>query len=260
MLNPVRNIKAQGSECKISNGVKNFLNHFLNIIYPKTCLICHNSLENNAIDNLLCLNCWLKIKRNKPPLCTICGRQIREKQIYKKVCQTCLRQNFSFDRAFSPCIYEGLIRQLIHKLKYQRKNYLSSFLARLLIEFICQHQIPLGLFDLVIPIPLHKIRLREREFNQVEPLASRVAEEFSLRFCSTNLWRKRHRVAQMELKGDKRWENIKSCFDLRNPAQVRGKNILLVDDVLTTGATCSEAASVLKSAGAISVFVLTLAN
>ena len=76
----------------------------------------------------------------------------------------------------------------------------------------------------------------------------------------SNLWRKEYRKPQVELKEEKRRENIKGCFGLRNPAEVRGKNIILVDDVLTTGATCSEAASVLKAAGALSVWVLTLAN
>ena len=167
---------------------------------------------------------------------------------------------FSFDHAFSPCIYEGATRELIHKFKYQNKDYLSSLLARLLIEFIYQYQINTGLFDLVIPIPLHRTRLREREFNQAELLACRVAEEFSIPLSCSNLWRKHHRQAQIELENDERWENIKGCFALRNPTEVKDKNIFLVDDVLTTGATCSEAASVLKAAGAASVFVLTLAN
>ena len=209
---------------------------------------------------MLCSNCWLEIKKNKPPFCAICGRQIRGIQISKTVCPDCQRQNFFFDHALSPCVYEGVIRELIHKFKYQNKDHLSSFLAKLLIEFLYQYRISLNLFDLIIPIPLHRVRLREREFNQAELLARHVAEEFSLALSSANLWRKHHRQAQMELKDEERWENIKGCFALRNPAQVKGKNIFLVDDVLTTGATCSEAASVLKAAGAVSVFVLTLAN
>jgi len=260
MLNSVRNIELEGLENKISIRIKGVLNRLLNIIYPKICIVCHNPLEINAIDNLLCLDCWMRIKKNTPPLCTICGRQIRVIQITKSVCPNCQRQSFSFDRAFSPCVYEGIVRELIHKFKYQNKDYLSIPLARLLIEFISQYQINLNLFDMVIPIPLHKLRLREREFNQAELLARRVAEEFSLTLCSSNLWRKYHRQAQMELSDEKRWKNIKGCFSLRNPVEIKGKNIFLVDDVLTTGATCSEAASVLKASGAASVFVLTLAN
>ena len=118
----------------------------------------------------------------------------------------------------------------------------------------------MDIFDLVIPIPQHSTRLREREFNQAELLARRVAKEFSLTPSYSNLWRKHQRKAQMELSTDQRWKEIKGCFTLRNPEEVKGKNILLVDDVLTTGATCSEASVVLKAAGVGKVWVLTLAN
>ena len=260
MLNPVRNTRLPRKESKISNRIKPFLNHLLNVLYPKTCLVCHRPLENKAVKNLLCFNCWQGIKKNTPPLCAICGKQIQGIQVTKRVCSDCQRQSYAFDRAFSPCIYEGVMRELIHKFKYQNRDYLSPVLAGLLIEFIYQYHIALNLFDLLMPIPLHKVRLREREFNQAELLARRVAEEFSINLECSNLWRKYYRQAQMELSLDRRWKNIKGCFALRNPAQVKNKNIVLIDDVLTSGATCSEAASVLKAAGAGSVFVLTLAN
>ena len=237
-----------------------FLNRLVNFFYPKSCLICRNSLENNAIENLLCLNCWQIINKNTAPCCAICGRQIRDKHLIKRVCLACQRQSFYFDRALSPCVYEGVIREVIHKYKYQGKYYLSSVLEKLLIEFIYQQKISMELFDLVIPIPLHKIKLREREFNQSELLARRIAQEFSLSVSADNLWRKHNRLPQIELMPDQRWKNVKDCFALRYPQQVKDKNILLIDDVLTTGATCSEAAALLKNAGAVSVFVLTVAN
>ena len=240
--------------------LKTFLGSLLNIIFPKTCLVCHRPLKDSNISNFLCLDCWRSIKKNAPPLCTICGRQIRGVQVYKSVCPACQRQQFSFDRAFSPCVYEGVARELIHKFKYQNRDYLSQILSKIIIDFIRQYRITLIFFDLVMPIPLHKTRLKEREFNQAELLAHQIAREFSLPVSASNLWRKKYRKPQVELKEEKRRENIKGCFGLRNPAEVKGKNIILVDDVLTTGATCSEAASVLKAAGALSVWVLTLAN
>jgi len=255
MLNPVRNAEAEELR------KRNYLSRLLDIVYPRTCLVCHKPLENGLKDNLPCPSCLKEIKKNKSPLCAICGRQIRGRQISKRLCPACSRRkHFSFDRSFSPCAYEGVIRELIHKFKYQHKDYLSSFLASLLIEFIYQNRISLDSFDLVMPIPLHKIRLREREFNQAELIAQPLAQEFSLAISSNNLWRKHHRQAQMELKDNQRWKNVKGCFAVRNPQEVKGKNILLIDDVLTTGATCSEAASVLKAAGANSIWVLTLAN
>jgi ComF family protein len=240
---------------------KDYLSRIINIIYPKTCLTCRKPLENSRKENLLCSNCLQGIKKNTPPLCTVCGRQIRGIQVPKGLCYACsANKNFSFDRSFAACIYEGEIRELIHRFKYQQQDYLNRFLAGLLIEFVYQNRISLDIFNLVMPIPLHKTRLREREFNQAELIARPLAKEFSLRLSSDNLWRKHNRVAQMELSDKQRWDNVKGCFALRNPQEVRGKNILLIDDVLTTGATSSEAAGVLKTAGAGSVWVLSLAN
>jgi ComF family protein len=240
--------------------LKGAVARFLNIIYPKTCIACSKPLGNNAIDSLLCTDCWQGIERNIPPLCAICGRQIRESQISRSACKRCQRQSFSFDRSFSPCIYEGIIRELIHKFKYQNKEYLSSILAKLLIEFIYQYRITLDNFDLIMPVPLHAVRLREREFNQAELIAREIALKFSLPLSSSNLWRKSNRPAQMELNEEERWKNVRDCFALRNPSEVKEKNIILIDDVITTGATCSEVASVLKKFGSGSVWVLTLAN
>ena len=240
--------------------MNNFLKHLLNIIYPRICMICRTRLGKNAIDNLICPHCWAKIKKNTHPVCAICGRKLTKKHIHKKVCPDCQRQHFFFDRAFSPCVYEGIIRQLIHKFKYQNKDYLSALLSKLLIEFMHKNSIMNNLFDLIVPVPLHRTKLREREFNQSELLARRIAVEFSIPLSQSNLWCEHHRQPQMELDKELRWANIKGCFALRNPAKVKGKKILLVDDVLTTGATCSEAAFVLKDAGASCVFVLTLAN
>ncbi|MFH1578398.1 MAG: double zinc ribbon domain-containing protein, partial [Candidatus Omnitrophota bacterium] len=136
--------------------LKGFLSRVLNIVYPKSCLTCQNPLGDNAVDDLLCPGCWQSIKKNTPPLCAICGRQIRGAQIHKKVCTGCQRRNFYFDRVISPCIYEGVIRELIHKFKYQNKDHLSRVFSKILVESINQYRITLNLFDLVMPIPLHK--------------------------------------------------------------------------------------------------------
>ena len=240
--------------------LKYYLDNLLNIVYPKICVSCRKPLQNKAIDSCLCVGCWQNIKRNIAPTCAVCGRQIRTKLPTNRLCLRCRKEKIHFDQAFSPCIYEGVIRNLIHRLKYQNKEHLSPLLARLLIEFIKQRGIKLNTFDLLIPVPLHNTRLRQREFNQAELLARRLAEEFHLNTSYSNLWRKHYRKPQMQLEKQDRWNNIKGCFSLRYPAEIKHKNILLIDDVLTTGATCSEAAHILKAAGAAKVCVLTLAN
>jgi ComF family protein len=165
-----------------------------------------------------------------------------------------------FDRAFAPCIYEGPVKDLIHEFKYRKNDYLASTLSALMIDFIREYDIPVSSVDTIIPMPLHPARLREREFNQAELLAKCIASVYTKTVSTDNLVRLRHTRNQAELQGADRLENVKDCFSVKMPGLVKGKNILLIDDVLTTGATSSEASRTLKNAGANTVFVLTLAN
>jgi len=114
--------------------------------------------------------------------------------------------------------------------------------------------------DSIVPVPLHKTRLREREFNQAEVLSRHIAKEFSKELTCNAIERFKHTKTQTELKVHQRPENVLGSFRIINADAVKDKNLLLIDDVLTTGATSSEAAAVLKKAGANIVFVLTLAN
>jgi ComF family protein len=165
-----------------------------------------------------------------------------------------------FDRAFSPCVYEGVIKELIHAFKYQGKDYLGAVLSRLMVEFIEDYNVPVDLLDLIIPIPLHKTRLREREFNQAGILSNHIAHQFNKKVAHGILRRLRNTQTQTELETEQRLLNVKDSFAVTKSQDIKGKKILLIDDVLTTGATSSEAAYALKNAGANIVFVLTLAN
>lgn len=237
----------------------NFLNAFADILYPKICLVCKNKLKDKpSVDNLVCPVCWGKIKKNSPPFCCCCGRHL--KNPVKNICPECIRKQLHFDRAFSPCAYDGVLKELIHLFKYKDRDYLGPALSRLMIEFIKDYNLPMDFLDLVVPIPLHKTRLREREFNQAEILSNHIACEFNKKVLPQALIRLRNTKSQTELEINERLANIKMGFSAAKNADIRGKNILLVDDVLTTGATSSEAAYTLKEAGAHIVFVLTLAN
>jgi ComF family protein len=171
-----------------------------------------------------------------------------------------MRRQQHFDRAFSPCLYEGVVKELIHTFKYNGRDYLGATLSKLMLEFIEDYNIPVDLLDLIIPIPLHKTRLREREFNQAQILSSYIARKFNKKLILNNLRRIRYTKTQTELETDQRLLNVKDSFAITKKEEIKDKNILLVDDVLTTGATSSEAAYALKNSGANVVFVLTLAN
>jgi len=234
----------------------------VDIVYPATCVVCKNRLQRkpSSIEKPICLECWGKIKRNMPPFCHSCGRQLAKNNLAKGICYNCIKKPLHFDRAFSPCVYEGVIQNLIHEFKYKNKDYLGLTLSRLMVEFIREYNMPIELMDFIIPIPLHKTRLREREFNQAQILSNHISAEFNKKAINNNLIRRRHTNTQTDLEDTQRFLNIKGSFSVDNKEAIKSKNILLVDDVLTTGATSSEAAYVLKEAGANIVFVLTLAN
>lgn len=241
--------------------LRNLINSLVDIIYPPTCIICKDKLKDlSSVDNIVCIECWDKIKRNLPPFCYRCGKHLNFSNFAKNICSSCIRKQFYFDRAFSPCVYEGTIKELIHVFKYKSKDYLGFTLAKLMIEFIKEYNLPIDLMDLIVPIPLHKTRLREREFNQAQILSNYIALEFNKTISNDTLKRSRYTKTQTELKDDERFLNVKESFLVTKDEVIKDRNILLVDDVLTTGATASWAAYALKKAGANIVFVLTIAN
>lgn len=240
--------------------IQNLITGFLDITYPKICLACKKKLTVSSIDGIVCEECWSRIKINKPPFCYSCGRNLTGKKHIKNICVNCIEKPLYFDRAFSPCIYQGVIRELIHSFKYENKEYLGTTLVKPLIDFIKEYNLPMRFIDLILPVPLHKTKLREREFNQADILSKNLALEFKKEVLQDKLLRTRDTRTQTELNDHERFLNVRGVFKASGSDSLKRKNILLVDDVLTTGATCSEAAFTLKQAGANIVYCITLAN
>lgn len=228
------------------------LNNLINIIYPAQCLVCKNP---SAPQVIVCQDCLKQIEKNLPPFCPRCGRNFKNNK-----CLHCGSLNFYFNRAWSACSYTRTSRELIHLFKYQGKVKLKKILTEILVNFIRNFHLPINKIEVITPIPLYRARLREREFNQAELLSASVAEEFKIRHSSQNLIRRLNNTAQAKLNADLRFKNIQGAFAIKNKDEFHQKNVLLIDDVLTTGATCSEAAGTLKEAGAKDVFVLTFAS
>jgi ComF family protein len=240
--------------------LRRILRGLTDIAYPKICLSCKSKLDANSTDDYICKACRLKIKRNMPPFCLSCGRHLEKGNRNKSICPACLKRSLSFDRAFSPCLYEGIIKELIHEFKYKNKSHLGKPLSGIMTDFIKEYDLPINYLDLIIPMPLHKTRLREREFNQAEILSRHIASEFNREMAPGALIRHRLTKTQTELPLNQRYLNVKDSFSVTDNCNLKNKNVLLVDDVLTTGATSSEAAYAIKKSGANIVFVLTLAN
>jgi len=127
-------------------------------------------------------------------------------------------------------------------------------------EFIKDYRLPIEYLDFIIPVPLHKSRMREREFNQAQVLSEQVAKEFNKKVLTDVLVRSKPTRTQTELAFEERRKNVERSFTVKDPESIKDTNLLLIDDVLTTGSTSSEAARALKDSGARIIFVMTLAS
>lgn len=249
-----------GFRCYYSIMLRGLLKGLTDLIYPNCCLACKNRIKPDAKQNFICAPCRDKIEINLPPFCASCGRRLAKDNLAKNICSGCLKTRFHFDRAFSPCKYNGTIKKLIHEFKYAGRDYLGESLGSIMNSFIKEYALPIEYVDFIIPMPLHNSRLREREFNQAQILSEKVGKEFNKEVLPGVLVRDKATRAQVELNPEERLLNVKNSFRVTRPALVKNMNLLLIDDVLTTGATSSEAARSLKESGAGIVFVMTLAN
>jgi len=171
------------------------------------------------------------------------------------LCTVCRESLVNFDAAYSFGSYEGPLRKLIHIFKYGKLESLAQPLSRFLLQSLpLDHR-----FDLVIAMPMHWRKRWERGFNQAELLAQPVAKRYGVKLA-TSLRRCRYTKSQAGLSEAKRRENLRNSFRVVRPGEVKGKRVLVIDDVFTTGATLRAAAEALKSAGASYVCALTLAR
>ena len=237
--------------------LQDLLQGFKELVFPDNCFLC-KKYTYNCNQHYLCLNCLSSIELNTPPFCLKCSRHLT---IFndRGFCATCLKTDYSFDAAWSACIYEKPLTDLIYAFKYHGKTYFKKTFGHLLIEFIDTYQIPIKNFDIIIPIPLHPARFRERGFNQAELLSQILAEHYGIGHQTDLLKRSKLTDSQTLLEAKQRWTNVGDAFKIDNLSGIADKNILIVDDLLTTAATADAASKTLKNSGAAYVGVLTLA-
>jgi ComF family protein len=201
------------------------------------------------------------------PLCVICGRPFETNHGVNHVCSRCESTVYGFEAARSAVTYTSAMRRMVHLYKYQGCPQLARPFGGMLWEVLLSYWQP-DQFDLVIPVPLHRKRLRRRGYNQSAlllrhwPVSVNACPDIAGRFRIKPDLMVRHRATkpQIGLDADTRRANMRDAFSIRNPSIIKAKRVLVVDDVLTTGATADACARVLKRAGAASVRVLTLAR
>lgn len=178
---------------------------------------------------------------------------------YRRLCGACVLDTYVFTSARSSGPYQGVLKEVLHLFKFERRKNLGSALSLLLYETLTSHWKDVD-FDVIIPVPLHKKRRKERGFNQSEVLVRKLGGHCGVPVSCNNLIRVKYTLPQVGLSDKKRATNVKNAFSIKNPAELSAKRVLLVDDVFTTGATISECGRVLLHAGAREVYVLTLAR
>ena len=231
---------------------------FLELIYPPSCLSCLARLPASTPLEL-CAACERQLHAVPPPCCPRCGRHSSITLRDNDVCLTCRRTLPSFRTGAAAFEYAGALRDCIHRVKFDSHARVGRALGARLAG-IAQHRLSGSHDDLIIPIPLHPTRRRDRGFNQAELLARPIGEALRLPLECRALRRVRPTDTQSRLAPDDRHANVAGAFRVEEASRVAGRRILLVDDVLTTGATADACSQALLAAGALSVDVLVLAT
>lgn len=225
-----------------------YLSKLLNLLFPSQCPIClerSDSFRHNPI----CLRCWNEIQRYKGPCCKICGVPTPSEETI--TCGICLKSPQPFSQILYYGLYEGNLKKAIHLFKFGKIKRLAKPFSKLLLE------ISIPKIDIIIPVPLHLKRLRQREFNQTALIGHFISKELKIPLAIDNLIKTKETKPQSFLNRKERLVNIKGTLFAKS---IYDRDVLLIDDVITSGATIKECAKSLKKAGAKNIIVLALAH
>ena len=234
----------------------------VNLLYPPACLLCQTSLApfTSACQEaaMLCEECRGRMPRLGPPVCARCGIGLPGAFDAEVECASCRAASPAFEMARAPWGYAGAAQEVVQQFKYRRRWRLGRWLAESMTAQ-ARAAFPLEEVDAVAPVPPHWLKRRLQGFNAAEDLAAAVARSLKLPCAPHALSRRRWTVTQTRLGWQERFRNVRGAFVA--PAARRGyRSLLLVDDVLTSGATANACALALKAAGVARVFVLTAAR
>lgn len=241
----------------LAGTLSGFIRRSVRFLLPVDCAACHAPLTNDPTP-YFCLNCWSAIAVHHPSRCTRCDHPFLSTAATSHspnhLCHSCRDRPPSYTKAWTLYPYLSPLQEAIRLFKYSGKVSLAAPLALLMIDRLP----PLESIDVIIPVPLHIARLREREFNQSLLLADRIGSHLNIPVSCTDLVRTSSAPAQTTLPRTARLNNLRNAFRVPHPESIAGKRILLIDDVFTTGTTVNQCAKALRKAGSGDVFPLTL--
>lgn len=229
----------------------------LRLIFPTVCQLCgrHRAEPNNGF---VCYECLKEVLRPlRPPFCSKCAQPFAGDITVPFRCSNCAEFDLKFDNARAVLLTTQGLLEILNRYKYRRQEWFEPLLRQIFVT----GTVPEQEWDVIVPVPIHPVRLRERGFNQTERLAKWLAEQTGVELCAHALRRVRYTQSQTQLARSERFRNVKKAIGAGPEIdRVRNRNVVLIDDVLTTGATCSACAEVLMKAGAKRVVVRTLAR
>ncbi|MDI6726232.1 MAG: ComF family protein [Smithellaceae bacterium] len=238
--------------------MKDLMAGLADLVFPPLCIGCASVIDGRR-PLPLCPSCLDLVRRISSPLCSTCGTPFATEAGEDHLCGECAIAPPPFQLARSWARYETHVMTAIHQFKYQGKTFWGKILGQVMAE-ATYPGLNLADYSLVLPVPLHRRRLRERGFNQSLLLARVIASFHRLRLDFTSLRRIIHTPEQTKLGREEREKNVRRAFAVQDPRQIKGESIILVDDVFTTGSTVRECSRTLLGSQAERVAVLTAAR
>ncbi len=228
----------------------------VSLLYPPHCANCGADTDGGVH---LCAACAGQAKKIVAPFCRRCSEPFDGDISSEFTCANCADRTLHFDCAVARYLSRGVVREFVHRFKYDRHFYLRRPLTNWLAETLDDERIRAQPIGALVPVPLHSARFREREFNQADVLAELLGKRAGLPVLRA-LERIRYTTTQTRLDRQERMENLRNAFRVRHTSAVQNRHLVLVDDIFTTGSTVDECARVLRAAGAASVRVVTVAR
>lgn len=225
----------------------------VDLVLPPRCPGCGEIVDG---DDRFCANCFSQLAFIGPPQCACCGTPLPHEGDAAAQCGACLADPPAFARARAPLAYGGPARKVVLDLKHGRRLHLARLMARAMLRSAG----PLAQDAIIVPVPSHRWRIWQRGFNQAAQIARQISRNSGRPLAVDALERIKPTASTKGLSRQARLKNVKGAFRVARPAAVAGRTVILVDDVMTTGATVSACAGKLVKAGARHVEVLTYAR
>ncbi|MFA6670688.1 MAG: ComF family protein [Bacillota bacterium] len=229
---------------------------FLDLLYPEGiyCYLCGRKIHDTHTYGI-CPGCLGDFVLIGDKSCRMCGKHLDSGDI----CSDCRGFRHSFDRAYSLCVYDGRVKEWIYSFKYADRSYLARPFGRMMADRIRETGLDRET-DCIVPVPLYRKKLRQRGYNQSGLLAEVIKRELDIRNAPYALQRKKNTPPLSGLSRLQRLETMEGAFELKRLRRLAVKNVLLIDDIYTTGSTVNQCARVLKAGGVARVYVFTLAS